>query len=209
MSGTKVKICGITTASDARVTDAAGADYLGLIFAESPRRITRSRAQKIRGAVPDATLVGVFKDQPLQGVIKTITDCDINLVQLHGGETPEYCRSLIAATGKPLIKTVRSGRNSDLKILGEYHNTSFFLFDLEKNAGQQSGGDVATLWSDASRTRRRGFRVFLAGALTVDNVREAIRRTDVFCVDVCRGVESKPGRKDAEALRRFIAEVRT
>lgn len=211
MSGTKVKICGITTVADARLAHAAGADYLGLIFAESPRSIALDVAQEVRAAVPRAMLVGVFRNQTIEYVSATVTASDVDLLQLHGDESPEYCQSLIAATGKPIIKTFRAGHIPDVASLGAYHNTSFFLFDLEKN-GKHGDAVVATMenmWNDACRTRRQGFRVFLAGALTPDNVREAIRRTDVYCVDVCRGVESAPGHKDEASLRRFIKEART
>jgi len=206
---TRIKVCGITNVADARLALDLGADFLGLIFAESPRRIDREAAREIRDAVPDAVLVGVFVDAPIDDVAATVSACGLNYVQLHGSETPEYCDRLRAAVGVPLIKAFRLRDVPDRETLGAYETTSYFLFDLDRST---DAADVARtmgeLWSHASQRRREGFRTIIAGALDVSNVRDAIERTHAFCVDVCRGVEADAGLKDPDALARFIAEVR-
>ena len=208
MKQTRIKICGITNAADARLAESLGADYIGVIFASSPRQIDVERAQEIRRAVPSALIVGVFRDQGLEDVIDITRRSEIDLVQLHGDESPEFCDEVLTRTGKPVIKGFAADRLPDASRLAEYTTTSYFLFDLQRG-GKISDEDLERVWSDVSLTRRQGFRVFLAGALGPDNVREAIRRTHAFAVDVCRGVEQEPGIKDPDSLQQFFVEARS
>jgi phosphoribosylanthranilate isomerase len=196
----RVKICGITTPDDARTALSAGADYLGVIFAESPRHVDLARAQSIRAAVPGATLVGVFRDQPVDDVVQLVVDAGVNLVQLHGRESPEYCDEVRARTGKPVIKAFRSTRIPETTELAAYGTTSYFLFDIAPSE---------EIWDEVSKARHKGFRVFLAGALDPSNVRRAVLHSHAFAVDVCRGVERSPGVKDPDSITRFIAEARS
>jgi len=209
MTKAKVKICGVTTPGDARLAEELGADYLGLIFVKSPRQVDVVGAREIKAATT-LQIVGVFLDAPIDNVVQTVTDAGIDLIQLHGKESPEYCAQLQSRTNKPIIKAFRSTAIPDTALLGAYETTSFFLFDLDKDTleDERLTETMVSMWGDVSRARRQGFRVFLAGALDESNVREAIRRTNAFCVDVCRGVESSPGIKDPDALKRFISEVR-
>jgi len=206
MNRTRIKICGITSVDDARVASSLGADYLGVIFADSPRRVDIARARGIRSAVIDIPLVGVFRDQPLDVVVEIARDTDIDLIQLHGGETPAFCGQAQLLTGRPVIKAMAVDRTPDAHELAAYASTSYFLFDLPRRE-DATRDHIERVWSAASRSRGEGFRVFLAGALGPHNVGEAIRRTRAFAVDVCRGVERAPGIKDHDAMRRFFAEV--
>jgi phosphoribosylanthranilate isomerase len=97
----------------------------------------------------------------------------------------------------------------DARQLAQYTTTSYFLFDLQRGAKKTAPADLERVWSEVLHTRRKGFRVFLAGALDPANVREAIRRTHAFAVDVCRGVERAPGVKDPDVLQRFFVEARS
>ncbi|HEX5133390.1 MAG TPA: phosphoribosylanthranilate isomerase [Candidatus Krumholzibacteria bacterium] len=200
----KIKICGITSPQDARLAVALGADFVGLIFAESPRRIDVARAAEIRAAVPGAVLVGVFRDPAIDDVIAAVRGASIDLVQLHGAESPAFSDEVLARTGKPIIKVFNSNRVPRVEQLAAYTKTSYFLFDTSKDATVSDD----TRLEQVARIRGMGFRVFLAGGLTPDNVRASVRATRPFAVDVCRGVEKRPGVKDALALERFIAEVR-
>lgn len=206
---TRIKICGITGVDDARVAQKLGVDYLGLIFAESPRQIDVVGAREIKAAT-SLQIVGVFRDAAVDEVAKIVTDVHIDLIQLHGDESPEYCAELRACTGRPIIKAFCSSAIPDTELLGAYETTSFFLFDLDKDMLEDEGlaDTMSAMWGDVSRARRKGFRLFVAGALNEGNVREAIRRTNAYCVDVCRGVEKSPGVKDEKAMKRFIEEVR-
>ncbi len=207
---TKIKICGITRVADATYAVSAGADYLGMIFAESPRQVDVERAQEIRDVVPNAMLVGVFVDGAIEDVVATAEMCGLDLIQLHGEETPEYCEQLRSDTGKPIIKAFRATRMPDTSELSKFETTSYFLFDLDKSHLEEERLPrlVSEMWKHTDRKRRKGFRMFLAGALDTANVREAIKKTNAYCVDVCRGVEELPGVKDHEAIKNFIAEVR-
>jgi phosphoribosylanthranilate isomerase len=207
MIHTRIKVCGITTAADARACCAAGVDYLGVIFAESARRITPERAREIREAVPDIGLVGVFANEDVEDVADTARLSGLDLIQLHGEESPAYCDALAESVSTPVMKAFRNGEIEHPEALDPYRAPCFFLFDLDKNRSNGIGA-IRNLWGAAARATRHGRRIFLAGQLTPDNVHEAVRGTAVFGVDVCRGVEHSPGVKDIDALMRFVAEVR-
>ncbi|MCK4773154.1 MAG: phosphoribosylanthranilate isomerase [Candidatus Krumholzibacteria bacterium] len=210
MGSIRIKICGITTVDDAKLSLELGADYLGLIFVESPRRIGIARAREIRRALPSAMLVGVFRDATVDEVTETTRAVRLDLVQLHGSETPEYCDEVLSKTGRPTIKAFRSTDLPDVRELSRYRTTGFFLFDVDKRMvdNPPTEEQIRRMWDITARKRRKGFRIFLAGTLDHHNVREAVRRTNAFGVDVCRGVEMSPGIKDPEALKQFIAEAR-
>jgi len=224
MHETRVKVCGITSPEDAATCHALGADYLGVIFAASPRRVTPAQARGIRSAVPTAALVGVFRGDKLETVAQTAASCRLDLIQLHGDESPAYCDALRARTSLPLLKTILHGQIRGPEDLAAYRAAGFFLFDLGKGAsdacrannspGSNADSDAdcdgirQQLWVGAARASRKGYRVFLAGRLTPTSLRAAVAQTRPFCVDVCRGVEQAPGVKDAEAVRHFIREAR-
>ncbi len=208
MNGTRIKICGLTTPEDAQLAAALGADYLGVIFAESPRQVDIARAAEIRNAVPLARLVGVFRDPALDDVVLAVRGAALDLVQLHGHETPDFCDQVRVKTGKPVIKTFNSGRVPGAGDLAAFATTSYFLLDTSKTDPPDNDA-AAAHWNDVSRVRRLGFRVFLAGGLVPATVRDAVIAADPFAVDVCRGVERAPGIKDPDALERFIAAVRS
>ncbi|HET6463370.1 MAG TPA: phosphoribosylanthranilate isomerase [Candidatus Krumholzibacteria bacterium] len=208
MTRTRIKICGITNASDAVLAASLGADYIGVIFADSPRRVDVLRAKEIRDAVPGVSVVGVFRNQPLEEVVDITRASGIDLIQLHGDEAPEFCNEVQKQTTKPVIKGFSADRIPDEDELAEYTTTSYFLFDLQRGS-PTTREDVERVWTAASNSRRKGFRVFLAGALNPANVGEAIQRTHAFAVDVCRGVERQPGVKDPDVLQRFFTEARS
>ena len=208
MTRTRIKICGITNASDAELAASLGADYIGVIFADSPRRVDVSRAKEIRDAVPDVSVVGVFRNQPLEEVVDFARASGIDLVQLHGEESPEFCNEVQKQTTKPVIKGFSADHIPAEDELAEYTTTSYFLFDLQRGS-RPTREDVERVWSAVSHSRSKGFRVFLAGALNPANVGEAIKRTHAFAVDVCRGVEQEPGVKDPDVLQRFFVEARS
>jgi len=207
MNDTRIKICGITTPEDASMAASLGADYIGVIFADSPRRVDLARAREIRAAAAGCLVVGVFRDQDLEDVVRLTVSSGLDLVQLHGRESPAYCDQVLARGGKPVIKGFDSSRLPGAVELAAYATTSYFLFDLDRSAAGYAEA-VPRIWKEVSRARRQGFRVFLAGSLDPSNVREAVRRTHAFAVDVCRGVERAPGVKDPDVLARFFAEAR-
>jgi phosphoribosylanthranilate isomerase len=204
MRGPRVKVCGLTTPEDAALAVSLGADFAGIIFAESPRRVDAARAAAIRAAVPSALLVGVFCDPSMEDVVGAVRAADLDLVQFHGRETPSFCDEALARTGRPIIKVFNSNKVPGVAQLAAYATTSYFLFDTKKDASVPP----ARRLDDVAAIRRLGFRVFLAGDLRPENVRSAVAAARPFAVDVCRGVESSPGVKDPAALERFMAEAR-
>ncbi len=207
MNAVKIKICGITSPEDALLCHGMGADFLGVIFADSPRRITSEEAAAIRRAVPDARLVGVFMDADLDEIVRTAQVAGLDMIQLHGSESASYCTELHARTGLPLVKALAQGRLLDRKDPAAQIAPAHFLLDLDKTEPVRMKA-IDALWSEAAEASRRGYELFLAGGLDPTNVREAVRKVRPFGVDVCRGVEKEPGVKDTAAVKRFIAEVK-
>ena len=209
--GVRVKICGLTTVEDARLCQAAGADLLGLIFAESPRRVTAQQALSIREAVPAVRLCGVFADEDPLIVTDLARNCGLDLIQLHGRETPEQCRVIAASTGAPLIKALTPDQVGDGTVAA-FSAVRYFLIDQAKQAGNGPAGAGDPQWRRAARSlAAQGAELILAGGFGLDGCAAgcaaAIAELQPFAVDVCRGVESSPGRKDPARIARFLQEV--
>jgi phosphoribosylanthranilate isomerase len=202
---TRIKICGITDPDDARVAALLGADAIGLNFYEkSPRCIDASEAARIIDRLPSfVSTVGVFVNHPdPQGLEDLALSLGLHAVQLHGSETPDYC-SMIQKV--KVIKAFRVDAAFRVETLKNY-GTGMFL--LDSGTATQFGGTGQTFdWNLAYGANAFGW-VVLAGGLNPENVSEAISRMHPFAVDVSSGVESSPGRKDYEKVRRFIENVR-
>jgi len=208
MQETRIKICGITSVEDAKLSVSAGADYLGLNFSCGAHPIAEPTARAIREALPMTMLVGVFCNTPIGEIVSIGRSCDLNMVQLRGGESPEYCNALLARLSLPVIKTFGVDELDDPTVLNAYTRTSYFALDVDGNHNGKPNGHHEQLWSIAATLRARGFRIFLGGGLTPDNVSEAVRRVDPYGIDVAGGIEKSPGVKDSLALSRFVAEAR-
>jgi phosphoribosylanthranilate isomerase len=166
-NSTKVKICGITTPDDANLAANMGADYIGLIFVDSPRTVNIAQAREIRRAESRSLLVGVFMNTPKEEVIETTRAAKLDLVQLHGDESPDYCDDVLARTGRPIIKAFRTSNLPDVRELSRYRTAGFFLFDIDRTMIENPPSEdlIHRMWDVAARKRRKGFRIFLAGAL--------------------------------------------
>jgi len=200
----QVKICGLTRPEDALAAHQAGAHLLGLIFAGGPRKVDEDQARDIRRAVPEARLCGVFQDQDHYEIVRAADRCDLDLIQLHGEESPDFCRRLATATGLPLIKALRPYQTGG-DTLDAYDSVAYFLVDRPKGTPDTVG--FGELQEAAARIRNHGREVFLAGGLTCDNVAEAISNCAPDGIDVSSGIESEPGRKDHAALGSFMKEA--
>jgi phosphoribosylanthranilate isomerase len=202
---TRVKVCGITNLEDALASLDAGADMLGFNFyARSPRYVTPAEARKIIERLPEgATCVGVFVNEPAPAEVERIArEAGLGAAQLHGDETPEYCQSLC---GLNTIKALRVGTDYNVETAAAF-DTDAVLLDAYV-AGARGGTGHIFDWSLASQTRERVARLFLAGGLNPDNVAAAVAAVRPYAVDVCSGVETSPGRKSAELMRRFVKAV--
>lgn len=179
-----------------------GADLLGFVFAKSKRQITLKAASEISCQVTGIKKVGVFVNAPLNEVQMTARECCLDFVQLHGDESPEYCREV----GIPVIKAFRIRPDFSIAEFAGYQ-TAWTLFD-SFNAGQHGGTGMVFDWQQARQLMKQVPRPLLAaGGLTVDNVAEAIAILKPDGVDVSGGVETN-GVKDTVKIKRFIAAVR-
>jgi len=201
----RVKICGITAWADAKLAIDAGADALGFNFyPPSPRAVTPAQAWGIiRRLPPLVEAVGVFVNWSPPAVAALASALGLHAIQLHGEESPAVVAEF--AEAHPVIKAFRVRPGFRPAVLGRYHRAAAFLLDgfhprLRGGTGNQFD------WSMARRARRYG-RIVLAGGLAPENVAGAIREVEPFAIDVCSGVESKPGKKDPERLRELMREV--
>jgi phosphoribosylanthranilate isomerase len=203
--GVRVKTCGMTNLADAMAAVAAGADALGFIFYErSPRAVPMSTAAEIIRALPPfITSVGVFVDAPAPEIVQAIAGCRLDAIQLHGNETPEFCAQF---AGVKVVKAFRMENEASLAELPRY-STSAWLLDTY-HAGQHGGTGKRFDWTLAQKAVQLGRPVILAGGLTPDNVREAVRSVRPYAVDVSSGVESSPGKKDHARVQAFIRQAK-
>lgn len=197
-----VKICGITNLEDALAAINGGADALGFNFYHrSSRFIAPAAARRIIEELPAHTLaVGVFvNERSPEDVERIATESGVGAVQLHGDESPAYCRALKT---RFLIKALRAGEDFMPEQALEYETDAILLdaFDTHARGGTGRSFD----WQLARRTRELVPKLFLAGGLTVENVAQAISAASPYAVDACSGLESAPGRKDPQRLRAFI-----
>jgi phosphoribosylanthranilate isomerase len=200
-----VKVCGITNLDDALAAVNAGADALGFNFyPPSPRYITPETARTIIDRLPREVLtVGVFVNQELEAVEKTASGAGISALQLHGAESPEYCRAL---KGRYLIKVFATDFEFKPETVLDYDVQAIMLdaFDKKTFGGTGKLSD----WAIARKTRDLFPRLFLAGGLSAENVGEAIEQVNPYAVDACSLIEVAPGRKDHVRMHAFVAAVR-
>jgi len=201
-----VKICGLTRVEDAAAAAEAGADMVGFVFAPSPRTVSVASAREMSRAVSGAgTLkVGVFVDAEAGFVRWTVEETGLDLVQLHGRESPAYCRSLPVG----VIKAVRVKDNSSLEEAKPYLETVRFLLLDSWRPGLPGGTGLTFDWSLAEGVGKCGVPWLLAGGLHAGNVAQAVAACRPDGVDVSGGVEAEPGVKDHQLMRRFIEAAR-
>ena len=195
------KVCGITNPGDAREAADAGADAIGMIFAESPREVNVEEARRISVALPDGVLkVGVFVDAEPEEVLETAREVGLDLAQLHGDETPETVAAIRGA-GLPVMKALRV-RNAEA--LAEIQSYEADLIMLDAWSARVRGGTGETFdWGLAKSVKGRG-NIVVSGGLTPENVREAIEFFEPYGVDASSSLEEKPGKKSGERVRRFV-----
>ncbi|MBF0272443.1 MAG: phosphoribosylanthranilate isomerase [Magnetococcales bacterium] len=198
----RVKICGITRVEDALAAVAAGADALGFVFyPPSKRHITpEATARILKRLPPFITITGLFVNASREEIHTTAAVCRLDVIQLHGDESPEACRGL---PGR-VIKAVRVGEAADLTGL-ERFPVQGLLLDA-KVADHYGGSGCVFDWSLIA-----GYRspvpLILAGGLNPENVFQAVRQVAPYAVDVSSGVESAPGIKNHDAMAQFIRQV--
>jgi phosphoribosylanthranilate isomerase len=204
---TLVKVCGITNLEDALAALAAGADMLGFNFyARSPRYVETSVAWRVIEHLPEGVeCVGVFVNESSpEEVLETARESGVSAVQLHGDETPDFCRAL---GGFKTIKALRVKKDYTIETAAAFRTDAILL---DAYAPDAFGGTGHTFdWKLARATREPVPRLFLAGGLKPSNVAEAIHAVGPYAVDVCSGVETSPGRKSFRLMQDFVAAVKT
>jgi phosphoribosylanthranilate isomerase len=200
----KIKICGITNLEDALMVVEAGADALGFVFFKgSPRFIAPEQAAAIiRCLPPFVQTVGLFVNEGLTTVNSVADQCGLDIVQLHGEESPDYCH----AVRRRVIKAFRVKDAASLESLAGYCVAGCLLDAWSPVA---HGGTGTTFnWGIAAQAAASR-SIILAGGLTPENVAEAVVTVRPYAVDVSSGVESVPGKKDAGLVSRFIRATRS
>ncbi len=200
-----MKICGVLSPAIAQAAADAGADAIGLIFAESRRRVSVAQAAQIVAALPPfVSAVGVCVDASADEVLSLAHGVPLDAVQLHGEEPAEMIETL-RAQGVRVLKAVKVGESVDVAELERYHAASALMLDTRVN-GLAGGSGRAFDWNLARGMSER-FALILSGGLTPENVTQALELVRPFGVDVSSGVETD-GQKDPEKIRKFIEQVR-
>ncbi len=199
----RIKICGITRLEDAMAASELGVDALGFVFyGKSPRYIEPEKAAAIIQQLPDAvSAVGLFVNPSQQQVDDVLTVCPLDVIQLHGDETPDFCR----AQSLPVMKAVAVSCAEDLVRAASFDCA--VLLDAKAPAGVFGGTGKSFDWS-LLQGFSHTFPLILAGGLNPENVAEALAVRQWFAVDVSSGVETSPGLKDAGKMQTFVAAVR-
>lgn len=201
---TRVKICGITRVEDALTAVEAGADALGFVFyRESPRHIFPEEASRIIEQLPPfVQTVGLFVNETEAEVNRTAELCRLDIVQLHGDESPEYCTHI----RRRLIKAFRIRTMTCLEPVSEYKVAGMLLDTFSPSI--YGGTGTAFNWEIAAEAVKLHNGIILAGGLTPQNVTKAIHQVRPMGVDVSSGVETGPGKKDHEKVREFIRNAK-
>lgn len=203
---TFVKICGITNLDDALAAIDAGADALGFNFYKpSPRYISPDAARGIIAELPQTILtIGVFVNEPSpQSVEDLASRASVTAIQLHGDESPDYCRNL---ANRKIIKALAAGADFEAEQARAYE-VEAILLDTKDPALRGGTGRVFD-WTIAKRVKRLVPKLFLAGGLNLQNIEQAIISVDPYGVDACSALEETAGKKDHARMRSFINTIR-
>jgi phosphoribosylanthranilate isomerase len=199
----KVKICGVTNYEDAAAAVDMGADLLGFNFyPKSLRYVSVEKAVKIINKLPAfIDIAGVFVNAPLEQIREVMSACQLNWVQLHGDEDPEFCQSFVSLNVRTM-KALRVRGQEDIEQAERYFTDAILLdaFDPEKYGGTGLTFD----WNIVGHIDKR---IFLAGGINPDNVVSAVE-LGVYGIDICSGVESEPGKKDHKKMKKLFDNIR-
>ncbi|MCL0046773.1 phosphoribosylanthranilate isomerase [Thermodesulfovibrionales bacterium] len=194
----KIKICGITNLEDALAAVDYGADALGFVFFQkSPRYVSPEKAMEIISCLPPfITTVGVFVNEDAKRISETVEIAGINILQMHGDESPDECY-----IWHRVIKAFRIKDFTDLRPLEKYRVSAFLL---DTYSPEFFGGTGQIFNWDIAREAKRVGRIILSGGLGPENVEKAIRHVRPYAVDVSSGIEEAKGKKDFKKMRAFI-----
>ncbi len=199
----KVKICGLTNYEDAAAAMDMGADLLGFNFyPKSPRYIEPAKAAEIINKLPGfIDIVGVFVNEPIEQIQETKGLCQLDWIQLHGDEDPQFCKEFRSHNVK-IMKAIRVRNQTDVERAEDFFTDAILLdaFDPKKYGGTGISFD----WNIIGHI---GKRIFLAGGINPDNAAKAVE-LGVYGIDVCSGVEAEPGKKDKRLMKKLFENIR-
>ncbi len=199
----KVKVCGMTCLKDTQVAVEEGVDAVGFIFyKKSPRSVTMKTAREIILELPPfVDTVGVFVDETAEQINKIADYCNLDIIQLHGDESPAFCKKI----RRRVIKAFKVKDMQSVKKLSGFQVSGFLLDTFSENL--HGGTGKVFDWNLALPAKKFG-PVIMAGGLTPNNVRQAVQQVRPYGVDVCSGVESQPGVKDHKKVRAFLKNAK-
>jgi len=201
----RIKICGITNPHDASMAVELGADALGFIFAPSPRRITPEQARHIIKSLPPFVQpVGVFVDEELKSIRDIVDFCGLEMIQLHGDESPECCEALMPH----VIKGFRLNDASSLLPIADYRGKIRAALLDTYQRGIKGGTGKIFDWNLAIAAREFGMPVILSGGLSPSNIQRAIAAVQPYAIDVNSGVEESPGIKSPLLVKKLMEKIR-
>ncbi|NQY75146.1 MAG: phosphoribosylanthranilate isomerase [Candidatus Margulisbacteria bacterium] len=198
----KIKICGITNKDDALNAVSLGVDAIGFIFYDkSPRYISPEQAEEISVFLPPfVSIVGVFVDQEKEYIDDVIKRCKLDIVQLHGLESPKFCLSM----RRRVIKAISIDDPSDLEQASQYQGMISALL-LDTKAESIQGGTGKTFdWGLALKAKEYHIPLILAGGVTAENMKKAVHMVNPYAIDMCSGTEKSPGQKDYNKMQEVI-----
>lgn len=208
----QVKICGITNASDARWAENLGADYIGLNFsAGSPRKISADMGAEITEHCPPfVKKVGVFVNPTVADLEKIFKKVKLDVIQLHGDESPELASEIKAKFGKTLWKAVRVEDDASVQKISGYSGIADLIL-LDAYVPDQNGGTGKTFnWELVNRAKEYGIPLAVAGGLNPENVSDAVKKTSPKVVDAASGIEKDghPRKKDLDKMKLFVMNAK-
>ena len=199
----KVKICGITNYKDAMAAMDMGADMLGFNFyPKSPRYIPPAKAAEIISKLPGfIDIAGVFVNEAIEQIHETKNLCQLDWVQLHGDEDPEFCKKFLSYNVK-IMKAIRVKDQADIERADSFFTDAILLdaFDPKKYGGT----GLTFNWNIIGHIYKR---IFLAGGINPDNAASAVK-LGVYGIDVCSGIEAEPGKKDKKLMKKLFENIR-
>lgn len=201
-----VKICGISDEDTAKFACEQGVDAVGMLFSESSRQVTFEQAAKISAAVkewPNVSVVGVFVNPFERDLEEAFQYCGLDLAQLHGDESLEFCKSLRF----PYIRAFPVQSLDSVKKAIEGYPKNRILLDAYSKS-ERGGSGTTFSWNIASKVSRLGYPIVLAGGLNSENVVKAVHESEAVGVDVSSGVETN-GRKDHNKIIKFIKNAKS
>ena len=197
MNNVKIKFCGLFREEDIEYVNKLNPDYIGFVFAKSKRQITKDKAINLKNKLkPYIKVVGVFVDEDIEKIIDLLSNGIIDVAQLHGTEREEDIKAIKEKTKKQVIKAIRVTSSKDIEIWKD-SCADFLLLDNGQGTGKTFD------WNNIKKLNRP---FFLAGGLSIDNIREAIEKVSPMAIDISSGIESN-GVKDYEKMKEVMKIV--